>query len=232
MSTTQSTQAGSLFKKLSAVMADVGYIQKDGFNSFHKYKYVTEAALVDAVRTKLAAANVMLIPSVVGVDERQITTKKGDHSTVSTLRMEFTFCDGDTGETFTVQWAGAGDDAADKGIYKAYTGALKYFLMKTFLIPTGDDPESDTASDECGSDRAPAVFTMPGQRPMPPDQLAAIQAAFVAAGRPADDLAGWLDRTDAPQNDDLGARILSIGATKGVELQRWFAERAKEPVAA
>ena len=49
---------------------------------------------------------------------------------------------------------GAGDDGADKGLYKAYTGAVKYFLMKTFLIPTGDDPEADTKADERAASRA------------------------------------------------------------------------------
>lgn len=36
---------------------------------------------------------------------------------------------------------GEGMDTGDKAIYKAITGAQKYVLMKTFLIPTGDDPE-------------------------------------------------------------------------------------------
>jgi hypothetical protein len=39
--------------------------------------------------------------------------------------------------------------------YKAMTGALKYFLMKTFLIPTGDDPEADTGSDARSAGRRP-----------------------------------------------------------------------------
>jgi hypothetical protein len=38
---------------------------------------------------------------------------------------------------------GEGQDAGDKAVYKAMTGALKYCLLKTFLIPTGDDPERD-----------------------------------------------------------------------------------------
>ena len=33
----------------------------------------------------------------------------------------------------------------DKGLYKAITGANKYFLFKLFQIETGDDPERDTA---------------------------------------------------------------------------------------
>jgi hypothetical protein len=28
-------------------------------------------------------------------------------------------------------------------VYKSSTGALKYALLTTFLIPTGDDPEND-----------------------------------------------------------------------------------------
>ena len=35
------------------------------------------------------------------------------------------------------------DQDGGKGLCKVMTGALKYALMKTFLIPTGDDPERD-----------------------------------------------------------------------------------------
>lgn len=45
-------------------------------------------------------------------------------------------------------WAGYGDDAGDKGIYKAITGGVKYMLMKTFQISTGDDPEGDESTDK------------------------------------------------------------------------------------
>jgi len=139
-----SEDIAGLYKKLAEVMGEVGRVAKNGKNTFHKYDYVTEADLVDAVRSKLADRNVILIPSVEGVEERTITTDRGKASTVTTVRVAFTFCDGDTGATHRAEWAGAGDDSADKGIYKAYTGALKYFLMKSFLIATGDDPENDS----------------------------------------------------------------------------------------
>ncbi len=144
----QTQPQSSLYTKLAQVMAEVGYVEKRGYNSFHGYKYVTEADLVDAVRTKLAARNVVVIPSLSDIAERPIKTAKGKDSTVTTARVAFTFCDGDSGETHTAEWAGAGDDAADKGLYKAMTGAAKYFLMKAFLIPTGDDPEADSSRDD------------------------------------------------------------------------------------
>lgn len=140
--------SGGLYAKLAKVLGEVGYVQKQGVNTFHKYRYVTAADLIAEIRGKLAAHGVFLIPSVEHISERQITTSQGKVSTITTARMTFTFCDGETGETHTAQWAGAGDDPADKGLYKAYTGALKYFLMDAFLIPTGDDPEADEGTDK------------------------------------------------------------------------------------
>ena len=39
--------------------------------------------------------------------------------------------------------AGQGIDAGDKAPYKAMTGALKYALLQSFLLATGDDPEDE-----------------------------------------------------------------------------------------
>lgn len=142
--TEDGTGSMSLYSKLADVMGEIGYVEKRGRNEFHGYSYATEADLVDAVRSKLAERNVVMIPSLTNVSERPIKTAKGKDSTLTTARIAFTFCDGDSGETHSADWAGAGDDPADKGLYKAMTGAAKYFLMKSFLIPTGDDPEADS----------------------------------------------------------------------------------------
>jgi hypothetical protein len=133
----------SLYRKLAEVTAEVGHVPKRGRNDFHKYDYVTEADLLDAVRAKLADRHVAVIPSLHEIRERET-----DRSIVTTATVTFTFVDGDTGAMHAAQWAGQGDDPADKGLYKAYTGAMKYFVMKAFLIPTGDDPEADAATDQ------------------------------------------------------------------------------------
>jgi hypothetical protein len=153
----EATAEAGLFAKIAHVMGEVSRIPKDGFNDFHKYSYVTEAALVEAVRAKLAEKNVALIPSLTSTEERPYETEKGKHSVVTTAHVAFTFVDGDTGAMFKSEWAGQGDDPADKGLYKAYTGALKYFLMKTFLIPTGDDPEADTGTDQRSQGRTGVI---------------------------------------------------------------------------
>jgi hypothetical protein len=124
----------SLYAKLVEVMKAVGYVPKRGRNEFHKYDYVTEADLVEAVRNELSSRGIVMLAQATDI------TREG---TLTTVHMEFLFVDPESGEQHQAKWIGTGEDKGDKGLYKAYTGAIKYFLMKSFLIPTGDDPERD-----------------------------------------------------------------------------------------
>lgn len=128
----------TLHKKLAAIMGEIGTVEKKGYNAFHKYSYVTESDLTEAIRSKLASKGIVIIPSLRSVRHED---------TLTTAEMTFKFVDSETGEEESADWAGTGDDKSDKGLYKAYTGSLKYFLMKTFLISQGDDPEGDESAD-------------------------------------------------------------------------------------
>lgn len=128
----------SLLSKLLQVATAIPEINKTGYNSFHDYKYVTEEDIVKPVRELLYKNNVLLFTSVEDVrQENELTT----------LIMTFTFYDVDSGESMSFKWVGQGADKGDKGVYKAQTGALKYFLLKTFLIPTATDPENSKLED-------------------------------------------------------------------------------------
>jgi len=142
------TEGKVLAKKLAKVMQEVKYIQKTGYNSFHKYKYATEADVNEKVREELAKQNVIMLPSMIGHEMRTHTNRSGATEYITCVDMQFTFIDGDSGESFAVNMSGEGQDAGDKGIYKAIAGAQKYALMKVFMIPTGDDPEADEKVDE------------------------------------------------------------------------------------
>lgn len=133
----------SLVKKLCKVMSEIKHVPKRGRNEFHRYDYVLEADLADAVREKLAAVNVFLFSSVDELSTAERTTARGGTTTITTVKMTFTFVDGDTGENMAFTYYGQGEDQMDKGAYKAFTGCTKYALMKSFLVPTGDDPEND-----------------------------------------------------------------------------------------
>ena len=52
----------------------------------------------------------------------------------------------DTGFYEETTITGEGIDKGDKAGYKAYTGALKYYLANTFMVATGDDPEKESPS--------------------------------------------------------------------------------------
>jgi|GEM_PF-4547377 len=76
---------------------------------------------------------------------------------------DYTLACGDTGATITTRWTGEAADSQDKGINKAATAALKYWLLKTFLISTGDEdpdavpaPESPPTLD--APDAEPSLF--------------------------------------------------------------------------
>ena len=129
-------------------MKQVKYIEKKGFNKFHGYKYATESDVAEKVREVLAEQNVMMIPNLLQHTMREHVNAKGKTEYIVAVDMEFKFYDGDSGEEITFRMSGEGQDAGDKGIYKAITGAQKYALMKVFMIPTGDDPEADNGVDE------------------------------------------------------------------------------------
>jgi len=201
--TVDAAAQGGLYKKLAEVMVEVGYVKKNGYNSFHRYNYVTEADLVDAVRVKLAERNVVLIPSVIGIDERGVTSDKGKASTVTTVRVAFTFCDGDSGAMHKAEWAGSGDDPADKGLYKAYTGAVKYFLMKSFLIPTGDDPEGDSGTDERSSGGQRTAEVPPAPKVLSAANREKVLAAVRETGIAAADWAAYRNALGAASDAAL-----------------------------
>lgn len=144
-----------LAQKLAEILAGVGRIEKKGTNAFHKYQYVMEADLVEAVRAKLAEKKIFISSSAKRTEVVEIP--KGNLiQAVALLYVEYTFRDAETGETIVVDGVGEIDQDGGKGIYKAQTGAMKYMLMKNFLIATGDDPEQDSGKEGKKPDAKPA----------------------------------------------------------------------------
>ena len=59
-------------------------------------------------------------------------------------KIKFTLFDIETGFFETTEITSEGIDKGDKAGYKAYTGALKYYLANTFMVATGDDAEKES----------------------------------------------------------------------------------------
>lgn len=135
----------SIHSKLSAILKAVGYIEKTGTNASQGYKYVQAAAVADKIRNEFAERGLTMIPENIEVTESGLTPS-GKQALI-TLRITWKISDSESGESVTFQSVGSGSDSTDKAVYKAMTGALKYALLLGFLIPTGDDPENEKATD-------------------------------------------------------------------------------------
>ncbi len=128
-------------KKLNAIQAEVGYMAKGGKNEAQGYKFLADAQIMDKFNELFQKNKVMFLYSSKITGTQPTPSAK---QTLTNVEVIYEFYDTESGESIAGVAAGQGTDPSDKGIYKAITGAIKYIFMKTFLIPTGDDPENDS----------------------------------------------------------------------------------------
>lgn len=136
-------QVSSIYRKLLAVMKSIDALEKRGQNKSQGYDYLMAEDVLTEVRQKFAEVGLVVLPSCTSQEIIEGQTAKGTASYLTRVAMQYTICDVDTGEQITLSWHGLGQDTGDKGLYKAYTGGIKYFLRNLLLIPTTDDPEND-----------------------------------------------------------------------------------------
>jgi ERF superfamily len=158
----EDSQRLNLRQKLAEVRRRIGYIQKRGHNERFNYSYVTAADIAGSVGDILSELGVVVIPSLENITYES-TASRGETTRMARVVMAYTFSDVDSGEEIVAKVAGQGLDAGDKAPYKAMTGALKYALLQSFLLATGDDPEDE---------RVDARFTAPASdRPISADEV-------------------------------------------------------------
>src|SRR5258708_21971006 len=138
-----STEGFTLKQKLAEVRRRISYIQKRGHNERFNYSYVTAADIAGAVGDALAELEVVVIPNLESISHENISPNQGYSDRLTRVVMTYTFMDVNSAEELTVKMPGEGRDPGDKGPYKAMTGALKYALLQSFLLATGDDPEDE-----------------------------------------------------------------------------------------
>jgi hypothetical protein len=134
----------NLRQKLAEVRRRIGYVQKRGHNERFNYSYVTAADIAGSVGDLLAELGVVVIPTLEDISYES-AAGRSDATRMARVVMAYTFSDVDSGEQVIAKVAGQGLDAGDKAPYKAMTGALKYALLQSFLLATGDDPEDERA---------------------------------------------------------------------------------------
>lgn len=135
----------NLYQKISRVMRDIQYLQKDdkvstgGNNS---YKAMSEEKVTQVVRESLIANGLVILPVAQAHSRDELRDKEGVlKGYLSIVDTQYKIVDIDTGQFELLASSGTGADTQDKGVGKAMTYSYKYLLLRTFAIPTGDDPD-------------------------------------------------------------------------------------------
>lgn len=157
-----------LFAKIAVVMGQVRTLERTGRNQFDKYDYVTADAIATRIGSALAQNGVAFLPSIVGVESSEYTTQKGASNFRTVVHMQMTFACTETGATYTSLWSGEAIDRSDKSISKAAVSAVKYFLLKTFLLAGGDEEEADATSNTVEGSRKASGKSQVGVSKMEP----------------------------------------------------------------
>lgn len=140
MSETENTRTTNLMIKLAEVAKECAYVQKDGSNSFHKYKYASAEAVLQKVSAALTARNICRQTQA----EYEVLP---NGNVICSLRIFL--LDGDDPKFSPICFTGLGEgsDKGDKATMKALTAAHKYAYATGLGMSWGDDPEADAETD-------------------------------------------------------------------------------------
>ena len=129
----------ALLTKMGSIMKMVERIEKDRTNTHSRYKYASEKVIKEVLHQAFVKYGVIM---KIDVTNPRLLEHAGK-AICTVIDVNYTFYDEESGESLSGTFVGSGNGRDDKGIYAAVTGAIKYILTSTFLIPTGDDPESN-----------------------------------------------------------------------------------------
>ena len=129
---------------LRKALKEKGVLKKGAVNEYDKYKYFSEAQYKELFTGLFADCGLELKFNEISYDTFTGSEKQANGRMP---KLEFELMDTETGFGETTVITGEGIDKGDKAGYKAYTGALKYYLANTFMVATGDDPEKDSPSE-------------------------------------------------------------------------------------
>ena len=139
MATAKKETKKNIQETIIAVRSAMGVaVPKNGYNSFHKYKFAKASDVIAHCRQACDEHGLVILP----VDVSELVFHKNDNLITGKVHYQLTAPDGS--QLITTVLA-SGEDKGDKHTYKLMTGAMKYLLMQLFLLETDDDPEATEA---------------------------------------------------------------------------------------
>lgn len=173
----------NIYQKLQQVQRKVGQLEKDQLNKFQNYKYVAEYDILRTLKPLLNDQNLVLTfddnsNQVIYAEEG--TTDKGKKEWIVKYlkRMTLTNANNPTEQLTYELWATGQNADIAKAKGSAETYAIKYFLMKFFLIPTSDnlDPDKDSETTEKPVEKSSKT----SKKTITPEQVQELYDLFVS----------------------------------------------------
>lgn len=168
----------SILDKLLKIQKDCPYLKKgaQGFN----YKYVDPETLFETLNPlyeKHGLSFLMEVRDVKTITTPDIVTKiKTDRNSnplpgpaigtnvgekiIFIVFMTMHVIDSETGEFFSLMWAGSGENGTDKGFGSALTYGERYFHLKLHRIVTGDDDPDDISRKKANDAKSKGTLDM------------------------------------------------------------------------
>lgn len=159
----------NLSEKILDIMQNVQYLAKDDQVKFKetKYKALSEEKVTSIMRKQMVEHKLIVFPI------KQETRRDGQ---ISHVDVTYRIVNVDNPEEYIdVVSAGDGWDSQDKGAGKAMTYAFKYMWLRTFAIPTGEDP------DKISSDEIDEIENEATQKQTPPQTRPQTEILFRCA---------------------------------------------------
>lgn len=193
----ETAERKSLVTKLAEACDAVGGLEKKGRNKEQGYEYLKAADVAKAIRHELFSRGIVIVPNETEFSQERFQTNSGKSATECKLTVIYKVTDGV--EILEFQAFATARDFSDKAIYKAKTGALKYFLRGLGLIPDEkDDPETEsieaTPKEKQPWDESDEEFDQrtEGQRRIAQFQAAAFFNACKENGKTMEQIAAYL----------------------------------------
>lgn len=142
-----------VYKQIPKVMADFKFIEKTGYNDKQNFTYMKAQDAITALHPIMATHGLFVVPNVLSQSYEEKPTKSGGIQKFWLVKVQYTMYAED-GSYISAMMTGEAADTGDKGINKAMTISLKYFLLQVFLIPTKEMEDPDGSTSEIDFDKA------------------------------------------------------------------------------
>lgn len=198
----------ALYKKISQVMRDVSYLSKDDKVEFGttKYKAISEEKVTSTVRESLISNGLVILP---------VEQEHSREGTLSTVNTRYKIVDIDTGEFEILASSGTGADTQDKGVGKAMTYSYKYLLLRTFAIPTGEDPDKISSAELDAKQKEDAEKKRQAEIEKDEKIFPEVKAKYIAGMGSDDGFEDWYEKlrksgaTNAQLNTMLAKQLMN-----------------------